>query len=151
MEYRLDNYISYEIDSLARLLFESNDYYIYIWLDTDYDIQALQVNHNIKEKQGGRLDSRNLIFHYNKKKKASTVTNYIKDLFNNIDSIFFKDLFTYLKSLDIGDIIEYKLNEKEAEHFKEMPSSKKHSIPRLRDPKIRKRGKPNSWIDTFFY
>lgn len=152
MEYRLDNYVSYDMDGFARLLFESKEHYIYIWLDSDLTIQALQVNHNVPEKKAGRLDSRNLIFHFSKKKGASTISNYIKDIFINIDCLFFKNMFSYLASLEIGDLIDYKLDEKETEHFSEMPASKKHSTPRLRDPKIRrKRGGQSKWIDTFFY
>lgn len=152
MEYRLDNYVSYDIDGLGRLLFESKEYYIYIWIDKEQVIQAFQVNHNVPEKKGGRLDSRNLIFHFSRKKGASTITNYIKEILENVESYYFKDLFSYLTSLEIGDKIDYKLNENEKEHYYEMPASRKHSTPRLRDRKMRKpRGNQSSWIDTFFY
>lgn len=152
MKYRLDNYISYDMDGLARLLFESREYYIYIWLDKDLSIMALQVNHTVNDKRSGRLDSRNLIYHYNRKKGVSKVSNYVKEIFLDIESQHFKDLFNFLNSLDIGDEIQYSLSESESEFFNEMPSSKRHSNLRLRDPKMRrKRTKPNKWTDTFFY
>lgn len=51
MEYRLDNYVSFDMDGLGRLLFESKEYYIYIWVDKEQLIQAFQVNHNVPEKK----------------------------------------------------------------------------------------------------
>lgn len=152
MEYRLDNYVSYDTDGLGRLLFESKEHYIYVWIDNTMLVQALQINHNVPEKRGGRLDSRNLIFHFSRKKRASTISNYVLEIFNNVDCHYFENMFQYLSTLDIGDIIDYKLDDMESLHLNEMPASKKHSTPRLRDRKMRKpRGNKSNWLDTFFY
>lgn len=152
MKYRLDNYISYDIDGLARLLFESKEYYIYIWIDESFSISALQVNRTVREKSVGRLDSRNLVFHFNKQMEKSSISNFIIEIFKTAEVTTFKKMFSYLCSLEPNEIIKYKLDIEEIKFFEDMPSSKHLSSEKLRDAKTRRpRKNLKKWSDTFFY
>ena len=113
MKYQLDNFVFYEMNGLARLLFESTGYYIYIWLDEKLCIKAIQIcdsnrNNNVDE----RLDSSGLVFAYLKDstKMKAYVTEQAISLFSEVENEKFSHMFHYLKSLKPEDDVVYQLD-----------------------------------------
>jgi hypothetical protein len=129
MKYQLDNYVFYDIDEMARLLFESKLFYIYIWFDVKLFISAFQICDTNRDKGvNGRLDSSGLIAFYSNE----SIENKIKlkeltiSIFTEVENRVFSKMFKYLSGLKIEDEISYQLVGEEKDYFEKMPKSIKY-------------------------
>jgi hypothetical protein len=127
MKYNVDNFVFYEMDGCARILFQSKEFYIYIWIDEKLYINAIQLCRTDRDKNvEERLDSQGLLLFYNKEKLKTSITKKHVEIFTEVENDTFENMFKYLGGLTEGAEVEYKLNRIEYDHFNRMPKSKKY-------------------------
>lgn len=129
MKYQLDNFVFYDMNGLARLLFDGKEYYIYIWLDKELYIKAVQIceadrNTTVEE----RLDSSGLLFFYSEgaTRMSPAVTGQAISIFSDVENDKFTRMFVYLGTLSAEEDIRYQLDESERRTFLKMPDNRRY-------------------------